>query len=706
MSISNPSEGEKTIERQGIQALYTFTPFKLLRSKPGEFYTILLTPLSGFINPANLDWRSKSWKKRFKVLITPKFSKYIIHPYELYPKRFSIGSQDIFIYVRENVEMESNWKYPPTYIEFSYQSLNSGYHCMLGWTLLSSKERCPQEKYCPYRRGSPCKFYYRSPISYISLFNVYSRIQTKFEDPEEVFVFSPILAIRYKEKPLAIFKFTNQGRFVSFIDGVIFSPKRAQISIHPIVFLKDGLGFEINNIHAIEIEFLPKVLEQFIGEILSSNDNILSWIILKYHLYINISDSQELIREENGFEAFKELDRIVESAISKNKHEKSAKDIIEAIRNRSIKQDIIDYACVLFLHSLAHILKNALVARYGCKAEDIGYYIEHPKLHTIGIPSGKVRIVLFETAIGGFGYIRSLVDEIRNTLKTSILEELISAALISFRKSCEEKVEKKLKNLEKELKPFEVSSERLVRLILRAYRDTFPNTAVYPHVNSIRKAISENIEDLSENERSMLDDLLAKGPHCWDGCQLCVMMERGCNFLPFDQPFLVSERLTSKALEIILDMLKKPISSSPLKRGIREEFEDLLSIASSEVDLVSPWISPEIVERFIQLSREKNLKIRILTKIDKDNRTQQESIEKMKIALKELPDTFEVRILDELHGKGMLIDDIILLSGSFNFTLSGLNENIENVIVNFNLSEIKEFKNKFNEWWVNSKPLA
>jgi hypothetical protein len=35
-----------SVKRQGIQALYTFTPFKLLEAKPEEYFTLLLTPLA------------------------------------------------------------------------------------------------------------------------------------------------------------------------------------------------------------------------------------------------------------------------------------------------------------------------------------------------------------------------------------------------------------------------------------------------------------------------------------------------------------------------------------------------------------------------------------------------------------------------------------------------------------------------------------
>jgi len=83
---------------------------------------------------------------------------------------------------------------------------------------------------------------------------------------------------------------------------------------------------------------------------------------------------------------------------------RSITEIVKSVESGNFDQDIVNFASFLFLHSLAHILKNALAAKYAFKDEDVGYYIEHPKLHVSGIPSGKIRIVLLATAIGGLGY--------------------------------------------------------------------------------------------------------------------------------------------------------------------------------------------------------------------------------------------------------------------------------------------------------------
>jgi DNA-directed RNA polymerase subunit L len=691
----------KSISRQGLQALYTFTPFKLLRAETGKSYVLILAPITYFNSKLDIEWRSKSCKNVFKVA-----RKKVVHPHMIYPLVFQKDNPEKYIYIRKDIEEENSWKFPPTYIEFSWSSLNSGYYCRLGWTLLASKSRCPQEKYCPNLKGNPCQYYSRNPLPYVSLYNVYPRIQRRFEDPLEEP--EPIIAIRYNGKPLTVMRFVEQGAFLAFIDGVIFSPKLAWLYMQPTVLLKEGLGFKINNVHAIELEFLPDALEELIRDILLANNDIVRWLILKYKLYIEKSEDGVIIRERRGFIAFRNLDKIVEQAVQEIRHTESSQiylKVVRSIQEAKITKGLIDFASILFLHSLAHVLKNILIAKNGCGPSDIDYYIEHPSLRVLALSSEKIRIILFETATGGFGYIKNFVEEIRKSCKTDLLEKMISTAIKDLLEKCERKVDEIMKKFNQELREFQNVHKDLVELITMAYYQSFPNTSVYPHVNSIRRVIAGMIPQLTDEMRALLDDLLAKGPHCWDGCQLCVMMERGCNFLPFDQPFLVSEKLLKAALEKILDSIEKPTVSFPLKRGISEEFEALLSIAKLKIDLVSPWISPEIIEKIFRVFREKHLKIRILTKADLNNEIQTKSIEKLVQLSRDYSPNFQAKIINDLHAKGMLVDNVVLLHGSFNFTLTGMCANIENVIIDFNLQGISEFKKRFDELWEEASSL-
>jgi phosphatidylserine/phosphatidylglycerophosphate/cardiolipin synthase-like enzyme len=53
----------------------------------------------------------------------------------------------------------------------------------------------------------------------------------------------------------------------------------------------------------------------------------------------------------------------------------------------------------------------------------------------------------------------------------------------------------------------------------------------------------------------------------------------------------------------------------------------------------------------------------------------------------------------------MLIDGVMLLTGSFNFTISGLTSNVENLTVDFSVKGTKIFRKKFDDIWEKSVPL-
>jgi len=115
---------------------------------------------------------------------------------------------------------------------------------------------------------------------------VYPLIRKRFEDPAIESEFVPVIAIKYNSKPLAVLRFTEYGNFEAFINGVVFRPKNAWMVTQPVVFLSEGLGFKISNVHAVELDFVPEVLDEFIKDILSSNREVARWVVFKYRLYI------------------------------------------------------------------------------------------------------------------------------------------------------------------------------------------------------------------------------------------------------------------------------------------------------------------------------------------------------------------------------------------------------------------------------------
>ncbi|KXB07101.1 hypothetical protein AKJ52_00975, partial [candidate division MSBL1 archaeon SCGC-AAA382C18] len=258
-------------------------------------------------------------------------------------------------------------------------------------------------------------------------------------------------------------------------------------------------------------------------------------------------------------------------------------------------------------------------------------------------------------------------------------------------------------NLEK----FGDRHEELVNIVKEGYESTFPKISLYPHPNSIRRALIDRIGSLDDEAHGILDDIFQEAPTCWDGCQICVIDETNCNFLPFDQPYLVSNRLLFKAGREILSAIDNPVISSDLQEGAKEEYTSFIDFASDTVDLITPWISPKIIEDLIDIHDKKNIRIKVITKEDLDNETQIKSIEKLSEICSISP-SFNCKLVDELHAKGMAIDGISVLKGSFNFTWSGLNSNIENIIQDFSVEGANEFQERFEKLWngEKTKPIS
>jgi hypothetical protein len=686
----------KRTSRLGIQALFTFTPFKLLRAQRGEIYMLILAETAHHRVMNLPSWRSKSVKDEFLFNVPGGFPKRIVQPYDLYPTLFMRGQRERYIFEPPNRRWR--WRYFPEYMEFSWETLRGAHYCAFGWVLLSSKEDgCPIARDCPTRDRTPCKYYF-GPMAFSSLYNVYPLIRKKYEPPPEKRGNEPLAAIRYESMPLATLIYIPYGSYVAFIDGVQFLSKRARMFRQSLLFLKEGLGFRISQAPAVQFEFNKDTLRELIWNRLNSSPLLTRWIRLKQQLYLEREG--ELVGEGKGFNAFQLMDEVVKLTLSgRSGGSARAQYIAKAVSDAKVDDDLVDFASILFVHSFSHLFLNWISARYGYGKGDFGYYLEHDRIQPTGLQREGVRTFVFEAAVGGLGYLKSFAQDLADPTKNILTEFLGSQnqgiqAVLGF---CEERSNRAVKNISLELNRFRSNDQminNLINAILVAYTGSFTDPYVYPHINSIRQAVVETIEMTSEN-RSLMDDLIERGPHCWDGCQLCVMLERGCNYSPFDQPFLVTSRLTGEIIRLLKRAVEVPAQIFPFKMGVNKEFLRFISTARYTIDLVSPWISPEVISLLAETAERNDLNVRIITTKDVENKTHEESLK----ILKEMGDRIKTKISQRLHAKGMLVDDVMLLTGSFNFTNSGLTSNVENLIVDFSLQGTMNFKKEFEVMW-------
>ena len=722
------SSGYST-QRSGKEALYSLTPFKIQNAEIGnnsESYSLILVPLAYMeiqlsngktTRSVTLNWY-ESFIEEFKVQIP--LNKTVIQPSKLYTRVFRSDSPIKYIYKIKD-DKESYNPYYPRYIEFSYNSLSKGYYCEIGKVLLSSDSKCPLAKKCKAKKLIDNKdpfscIYYKGPKPYTALYTVFSHVISIYEEysivNKEVIVSHPLFTVYY----------VPSGQYTNFINGVYFIPKGNIDMLPKIVYLDQWIGYRIRNMPAIKFEFEYLKLKDLIRKILDNNDEIRRWIKLKYLLYVN-NKKFNIYFSTKGYYTFKKLANILDSLLSVTKN-KSGQSFLKNIDDSDIAENEIEFASFLFLHSLAHMLLTWILAKYGYRREGISYYIVHPLLGNTNDYENKVSIYIVEEAIGGLGYLKSFRDEVKKDLRN--FRAFLSSALENLIE-CEFEVKNEIKKffdlLQNPNFTTDPNLKKLINLIKAAYYSLYYDQVtsavrgVYPHINSIRELIVTN-RFVNQKIRASLDDILEASPHCWDGCPLCVMLERNCQFPIFDQPFLVSRELIRAVLEKIdIDILSQILSnyqdikdqtivSSKLKRGEGLRFfKALLRVVRETLDISSPWFSPQIVESILSIAKNnEKLHVRIITTNDTSQVSHKESLELFKEYIKKSKNV-EVKIVKELHAKGMLVDGALLMDGSANFTLSGLTGKIESVRITKDQKEVKDFLETFNSLWEQSAPL-
>ncbi|AWR96157.1 hypothetical protein DFR86_00415 [Acidianus sulfidivorans JP7] len=711
---------KEPITRSGKQALYSFTPFKLIKSEKSQEYSLILSTVYGMRVKPNIVFY-KGIEDKFKVKIPDGPEVSVIHPSILLYRTIKKNGKKDYIYDTSN----RIYKFYPLYMRFNFNSLTKGYYCLLGLVLLSPDEnKCPLQDECNFNpdKSRPVCMYYYGPTSYTRLYTVYPQIIEIFDEYGENNAQSIL------SSQLINISFLPHGEYKVFINGIYFYPKNSQIDYPPMVYLNVKLsnknkndnklikiGFRIRNSAAIKLEFNLKELNTHIREILEKDKNTARWIKLKYYLYLahlkHKTKNKSILRDK-GFDAF---DKMLE--LLSNENEKDKVDEINVNNQEDELVNIINFASFLFVHSLAHLLLSWISLEYGNTRENFGYYIEHPLLGNMKDPD-KVRLYIIEEAIGGLGYLNTFADETtRNKVK---LLEFINYAL-NVLSNCRDKVDREIPEFLNILSNTDSNFKKIAKDIELAYKSFDTNLKIFPHVIAIRKYITKNHPEVQGDKdlRIIFTDVLGYAPHCWDGCPLCVMYERGCHFSVYDQPFLVSRELTRVMLEkieqimksTIIEEIKKDIENLPedrsiplnLKKGLAYYyFKASIDLAKESIDIVSPYISPEIIEALYDILRQRNIRVRLLTTINETNKKGLEMLKKLKEIKTKI---FQADPNTDLHSKNLVIDGRILIFGSFNMTSKGLKGNYENIDVRKDREALEDFKKEFEKLWRESEPL-
>lgn len=733
----------KPLERSGFYVLHAFTPFKLLESYQ-NVYLIQLINISSFKvyskeqPPREQWWWCKPLPYEHKITLKrckdKEITKKIITPRELLPTAFSRNVDQQYIYVRYDDKIKEKIKNAnlqdhisilkdtdlfkkgiPIYLEFSYQALQEPYVCKLGYVILSSSSTCPLRECCPrieYNESGQCKLYIKVNNTYAGLYHVHPLVEKRFdyEVPSRNVVIIP-----FKYFPLIKISFTEEGEVTGYINSIILIPKRRWLFQKPRFYLYPNptIGIKLSNVHALIFEFDVENLRNIILDILANSELTYRWLAFKYYSgryrMIKKVRNKAVSKIVDGFRGFDWLNSVFEHVAKSGT--KSVNDLIDLMFNKKLlkneySEDFINFVSFVLVHTFAHVMIAALSVIYDIPEGTLLYHIEHPILRCEELYRGRVKLIIFEDALGGYGYLKNITNRVKEYGDIQPLHKPFKyiVELLERENKLLESCQKNLKNDIYRLLDSGVSDSLKSKIWERVERilEFINKTGVYPHVMTFRSSILSGIEPEDERERSTLEELFSNMPLCWDGCLHCVMLERDCTYTPYDQPFIVSRNLIKEFIKRLMKSLEK-MSFSLYFTKVKDYVNEVINEAEHEILISTASLSTVTLDTLSSmLSRRRNLKIKVLA--HKDSLSDRLIYRKV-MEVRDKHRNFEIKFHDRLHAKGILIDDLVLLKGSFNFTMKGLEVNVENIDIVYHPEDIIKFKEGFNKVWRESTPF-
>jgi len=688
-------------KRSGIQALYTFTPFKLLFGK--NEYGLILVPIVYNNTNEDISWRIgiadifyvPYYKRDFKVILPKEIKPYIFAPSSRNDVRYTNTSllRDPNFVIDKEIATQPF----PLIARYNHSSLANGYYCKYGLVLLHNNKQCPLAEKCKlFERDENvgCK-YYDGPKPYERLYKVFPHIVRRVREGgignRKMISALIVVKIGNIERILGKIEFSDKLVMEAFSDATIFNAKSADLMYKDFLWVsyKDGIGFRLNNLNGLILKFNINTLEDYISWLIGNNPEIRDWLCTKMLIYFGNRKNITLNKFSLSHKGFAAMDRF--------------ENIIDGIINGKFKEHCKDENLTLFgsfilVHTLAHvIISNVIDSLIKSNiSSDYMYYIEHP---VFGDTSATIYIV--ETIYGGFGYLKNISNMI--SAGDSTLRGILSY-LPNIYDTHERNSNGSLFNLRQIVIRF---SSKLDNNILNRVIDIFdswgkgspfPNS--FPSHFVVRNYLGKRFKSSINKDgdtRQTFKDLIAELPLCWDGCNLCIGMDKGCMFGPYDQPFLISRKVVSEFLKTHTDWFGKKDFS--FTNNLYSIFKDLINLAENEIKIVSPWIGKEIIDDLRAVKEEKDLLITVVCLDDEKNDDAIKEAEKAGIRVIKVPPSAEGII----HAKVMIIDDAIALMGSANFTVNGLKKNVEAEIVTIDPDEVEKLLQQFDEIFKNTE---
>jgi hypothetical protein len=588
----------------------------------------------------------------------------ILVPYKI--RLLPITSKDISYYWYDKYRNRKSLKFQINENAIYASSSKPVYVCSLGFLPLTMQPICDNYD-CPLRgkcyNPQSNKFNYLKEIndSYMRIFNVVLETEKNVHILQSTPILKLFILDGSKIQEAVTISLDILSVLLS-IDKVIFQPREKysyKFIREPSLKIRINgykLGLRLFNTKALTVRLNKNILEEIIKEILISNKRIANYICLKYRAF---NKKDKFIYE-----------KLLESA-----------DYILNGNGCNIDDKLIEYAVNVFAHTFAHLLLSFIASKLQVEPLRIlDYYYE--------IDENYVTVLVYELGEGGLGLLeRKTLQEIFS--RWQIMEQILDY-IKNIHKICENKISEIIKKGNSYVNSNVISKD--VKQIWEKYiSNAYTNFGITLNAQTLRIPIWDLIfKDKLDPETA--HELLSVTPVCMDGCNYCVLLERGC-FKPLDQLITTSRSLFHDVFTKLYDNIEKSLKkfNEILSRPSDERAElffDFLRLASRSIKVVTYVIDKYAAERLVELKASKNVDIMVVT----DSKSLSGDIRHLLTA-----SGIQVRTMPNIHAKIYIVDDAIALTGSANLTKKALAENYENIELKTNPDEVKRLADNFVE---------
>jgi len=727
--------------RQGLAALYAFTPFKIIFTSPsvhGAGDSTIMTfwypkEMKGFfcenaysqllsraIQEIVNDERCKRLDELWRVPLREKIGDKVYIYREFPAIRFSPQDKKYVLIINEKLvgyfigkvsEDEARKSIEDSYkrsrfalAEFSYESINRPNFCRLGIVLLTHRDTCPLIDVCPRTRGRSCPYFMRwSSVreSYAGLYKVVSdvRIRLKEFTGKKVSITKTLLTLPYKGRPFLEILFIDPVNVLAYYDAVNFSPKKFVAKMLRIKFDKT-LGIRLYMTSALRIRFDDAALNELLQNLLR-DPLIWSWLESKAGL-LTIAKGLPEERGRAPFAPWNLLEHILCHKISDEARKRGIDRILNAdstYMNKAMK--------FIIVHTIAHMIVLGLWSYLGLSSDELSYVILPSK-----DPSDSFEIWIFEAASGGYGFLKYLAEhrEILYNIISSALSNVLprDQCIVSLDSNTLSMLRNTISIAISNLKQVSPLSPQVVQRLdsirdqlekfLKNIEQLYNKANITPHNYVVNRCLADIIPGrLKEHFNKVIDKFMTTFDK-FDGTINHYFIEEGCVSGPFIQPFSVSC--------VIAKPIADGVSQTSLERPLKRPIIEWIKVTRSSIDITTWVLSIDGLNDLIKALKkacERGAKIRLLLGggVLSDNDAYNSAVNSLKKLFQELEQCIEVRLYnkEQLHAKMIIIDGVTVVEGSFNLTKSALTTNIENAHVIIDPENVRERVEKFNNLW-------